>query len=136
MVTTTAAQRRIEAKHEFDTYLAGCPSRQLLDVIANKWVTLVIAALGDGPHRHSELRREIAGVSQKMLTQTLRELERDGLITRTVTPEVPVRVDYQLTDLGLDLQVVVLQLKHWAEDNMARILAHREVASSRPLSGP
>ena len=98
---------------EYDAFLAKCPSRQLLDRISDKWVALVLAALGsDGPHhpgadcvgeprsmRYSELSRRLAGVSQKMLTQTLRSLERDGLITRTVTPTVPVTVTYELTDV-------------------------------------
>ncbi len=129
MATTTAAQRRAEAKVEFDAYLASCPSRQLLDVIANKWVCLVLTALADGPKRHSELRRAIVGVSQKMLTQTLRELERDGLLTRTVTASVPVRVDYELTELGQDLQRVVRDLKQWAEHNMGKVLEARAAAT-------
>jgi DNA-binding HxlR family transcriptional regulator len=129
-MTMTADQRRERAKHEFDAFLAGCPSRQLLDVIANKWVCLLLSALQDGPRRHGELRRDIAGISQKMLTQTLRELERDGLVTRTVTPTVPVRVDYEATELGLDLQRVMRGLKAWAEANMDQILANRQRAES------
>ena len=77
----------------------------------------------------SAIGRQIAGISQKMLTQTLRELERDGLVTRTVTLAVPVRVDYQLTTLGQDLQAVVRPLKIWAEHNMDRILEHRARAT-------
>ena len=100
MPTMTAAQKRDHAKAEFDAYLAPCPSRLLLDRISDKWVTLVICSLEDGPQRFSELSRRLAGVSQKMLTQTLRTLERDGLVTRTVTASVPVRVDYALTPLG------------------------------------
>ena len=113
MPTMTAAQKRALAKVDYDAFLAGCPSRQLLDRISDKWVALILAALGsDGPHRHaagsvvqprsmrySELARRLAGVSQKMLAQTLRSLERDGLVTRTVTPTVPVTVAYELTDL-------------------------------------
>ena len=128
MPTMTADQRREQAKQEFDAFMAGCPSRQLLDVIANKWVCLLLNALEDGPRRHGELRRDIAGISQKMLTQTLRELERDGLVTRSVTPTVPVRVDYEATELGLDLQRVMKGLKTWAEANMAHILEHRRLA--------
>jgi DNA-binding HxlR family transcriptional regulator len=126
MATRTAAQRRAQAKTEFDAYLATCPSRQLFDMIGNKWVGLIIAALHDGPLRHSQLRTTIAGVSQKMLTQALRELERDGLATRTVTASVPARVDYELTALGQDLWTVIQPLKNWAEQNMATIQAHRE----------
>jgi DNA-binding HxlR family transcriptional regulator len=99
----TAAQRRAAEKSDYDAFLARCPSRQLLDRISDKWVTLVLAALSDGPQRYSELARRIAGVSQKMLTQTLRSLERDGLVTRTVTATVPVTVSYELTELGRSL---------------------------------
>jgi DNA-binding HxlR family transcriptional regulator len=76
--------------------------------------------------RYSELSRRLAGVSQKMLTQTLRSLERDGLISRTVTPTVPVTVTYEITDLGQSLQQVMLNLKAWAEAHMGAVLAHRE----------
>src|SRR6184192_875265 len=121
MATTTATQRRAQSKAEYDAFLAQCPSRQLLDRLSDKWVTLVVSALGsDGSHRpdigcagqprpmrYSELARLLAGVSQKMLTQTLRSLERDGLITRTVTPTVPVTVTYELTELGLSLYDLV-----------------------------
>ena len=133
MATTTAAARREQAKDEYDAYLASCPSRQLLDMIGNKWVGLVLAGLESGPRRHSELARQIAGVSQKMLTKTLRELERDGLVTRTVTASVPVRVDYDLTDLGRDLQSVVRPLKDWAEAHMGEILDHRQTTARSGL---
>jgi DNA-binding HxlR family transcriptional regulator len=141
----TAAQQRAQAKVEYDAFLARCPSRQLLDRIADKWVALILAALGsDGPHRpgvdgvgesrsmrYSELSRRLAGVSQKMLTQTLRSLERDGLVTRTVMPTVPVTVTYELTDLGRSLQQVMGGIKEWAEAHMDAVLAHREVYDSR-----
>ena len=140
MATLTAARERAQAKVDYDAFLAGCPSRQLLDRISDKWVALILAALGsDGPHqlgsecvgqprsmRYSELSRRLAGVSQKMLTQTLRSLERDGLVTRTVTPTVPVTVTYRLTDLGISLQHVMLGLKQWAEAHMGEVLASRE----------
>ncbi|MER7274521.1 helix-turn-helix domain-containing protein [Dactylosporangium sp. NPDC000244] len=139
MATTTAAQKRAQAKVEYDAFLAQCPSRKLLDQIADKWVTLVLAALrSDGSHqfgadcageprsmRYSELSRLLAGVSQKMLTQTLRSLERDGLITRTVAPTVPVTVTYELTDLGLSLHQMMRGLKAWAEMHMDDVLANR-----------
>jgi DNA-binding HxlR family transcriptional regulator len=140
MPTMTAAQKRAEAKVDYDAFLAGCPSRQLLDRISNKWVALILAALGsDGPYktgadcprdprpmRYSELSRRLAGVSQKMLTQTLRSLERDGLVTRTVTPTVPVTVTYELTELGLSLQQVMYGIKMWAERHMDEVLANRD----------
>jgi DNA-binding HxlR family transcriptional regulator len=125
MPTMTATQKRQRAKAEYDAFLAACPTRQLYGTVANKWVGLVMCALEGGSKRHSELARAVAGVSQKMLTQTLRELERSGLITRTVTPSVPVRVDYEMTELGASLQVVMQQLKDWAEVNMDRILDAR-----------
>ncbi|MFV2144189.1 MULTISPECIES: winged helix-turn-helix transcriptional regulator [Isoptericola] len=125
MATTTAVQRKQRAKEAYDAYLASCPSRRLLDRISDKWVTLVLAALRDGPLRYSELAARIAGVSQKMLTQTLRSLERDGLVTREVTPSVPVRVDYALTPLGDSLRERITLLKEWAEHHMADVDAAR-----------
>ena len=121
MPTMTAQQRRDEARAEFDAFLASCPSRKLLDRISDKWVTLVLKSLVDGPKRYSEVSRQLAGVSQKMLTQTLRSLERDGMLTRTVTPSVPVRVDYELTPLGESLGGVLGQLKTWAEQHMPEV---------------
>ena len=133
MSTTTAAQRRAQARVEYDEFLAVCPSRALMDRLSGKWVPLVMCALGgaDEPRalRFSELAREIAGVSQKMLTQTLRALEADGLLTRTVTPTVPVTVSYELTDLGRSLLGVFRGLKQWAEEHMDEVLAHRDATS-------
>ncbi|ABW14136.1 transcriptional regulator, HxlR family [Parafrankia sp. EAN1pec] len=145
MPTLTAAQKRAQAQADYDAFLARCPSRQLLDRISDKWVTLVLAALGsDGPHapgsnhvgepramRYSELARRLAGVSQKMLTQTLRSLERDGLVTRTVTATVPVTVTYELTDLGLSLHHMMHGIKDWAEAHMDEVLANREEYDTR-----
>ncbi len=132
MGTQTATQRRQAEKEAYDAFLAGCPTRQVLDTIADKWAALLVNALADGPRRHSELRRVVAGVSQKMLTQTLRTLERDGLVTRTVTASVPVRVDYELTALGRDLLPVLRALKQWSEANIEHILAHREAFDAQP----
>lgn len=126
MATTTAAERRELAKIAYDAYLADCPSRQLLETLGDKWVVLVLTALADGPHRHSDLRRRIAGVSQKMLTQTLRRLERDGLLTRTVDATVPVTVTYTITSLGWSLFEVVRPLKTWAEANIVEVLSSRD----------
>ena len=146
MATTTATQRRAQAKVEYDAFLAACPSRKLLDRLSDKWVTLILAALGSGggshqpgadcageprSMRYSELLRLLVGVSQKMLTQTLRSLERDGLITRTVTPTVPVTVTYELTDLGLSLHDMIRGLKTWAEEHMDDVLANRETYDTR-----
>jgi DNA-binding HxlR family transcriptional regulator len=145
MATRTAAQNRAHTKAEYDAFLAACPSRKLLDRLSDKWVTLILAALGsDGSHqpgsgcageprpmRYSELLRLLAGVSQKMLTQTLRSLERDGLVTRTATPTVPVTVSYELTDLGLSLHQTMRGIKTWAETHMDDVLANRETHDAR-----
>jgi DNA-binding HxlR family transcriptional regulator len=149
MPTMTASEKRAQAKVEYDAFLAGCPSRQLLDRVSDKWVALILAALGsDEPHRragdcasehpvdarslrYSELSRQLAGVSQKMLTQTLRSLERDGLLTRTVTPTVPITVTYELTDLGLSLHHVMRGLKQWAEAHMDQVFANRDQYDAR-----
>ena len=123
MATMNADQRRQAERLVFDAYLAACPSRKLLDRISDKWVTLVICALADGPMRFSALSRHLAGVSQKMLTQTLRTLERDGLVTRHVTPTVPVRVDYELSALGRSLLEPIQHMKDWAEAHMDDVSA-------------
>ncbi|WP_165985826.1 helix-turn-helix domain-containing protein [Streptomyces sp. YIM 98790] len=125
MPTRTAAQRREEARDAFDAFLAECPTRRLIERISDKWVGLVLRELACGPRRYSDLSRQLAGVSQKMLTRTLRNLERDGLVTRTVTPSVPVRVDYGLTPLGQSLLPVMRAIKSWAEQYMAEVLASR-----------
>lgn len=125
MPTTTAAQRREHARTEYDAFIAACPTRKLLDRLSDKWVTLIMAALAGGSLRYGDLSRKIAGVSQKMLTQTLRSLERDGLVSRSVTPTVPVRVDYELTELGMSLQAVMRAVKHWAETNIESVEAAR-----------
>lgn len=134
MATQTAGQRRHKARLEYDAYLATCPSRQLLSLLASKWVVLVLSALDDDAVRYSELRRRIAGVSQKMLTQTLRELERDGLVDREVTPTVPVTVRYSLTATGRSLYAVITPLKAWAEENIHSVLAARAAHDDAPGS--
>jgi DNA-binding HxlR family transcriptional regulator len=135
MATTTAARRRELARVEYDAFLAVCPSRQLLDRLSDKWVGLVLQALANGPQRYNEVARTVAGVSQKMLTQTLRTLERDGLATRTVTPTVPVRVDYELTDLGRSLLPVMRAIKDWAEAHMDDVLAARSRYDGEKVAG-
>jgi DNA-binding HxlR family transcriptional regulator len=93
----------------------------LLSRIGDKWTVLVVQTLGEGPKRFNELRREIPSVSQRMLTLTLRNLERDGLVNRTVTPSIPPRVDYELTGLGRSLLTPILGLANWALDNIEAI---------------
>jgi DNA-binding HxlR family transcriptional regulator len=126
MATMTAAQRREQARADYDAFLRECPSHQLLGRLSDKWVSLVIAALSGGSRRYSDLSRTIAGVSPKMLTQTLRTLERDGIISRTVTPAVPVRVDYALTPLGTSLAGLLTAVKDWAETHFEDVRAARE----------
>jgi len=98
---------------------------EVLDRVGDKWSVLVVVTLGDGPKRFNELRRSIASISQRMLTLTLRGLERDGLVTRTVFPTIPPRVDYELTELGHSLLQPVGALGSWARENRARILRAR-----------
>ena len=93
----------------------------LLSRIGDKWTVLVVQTLGSGPRRFNELRREIPSVSQRMLTLTLRNLERDGLVNRTVTPTIPPRVDYELTSLGSSLQKPICGLATWATENVEAI---------------
>jgi DNA-binding HxlR family transcriptional regulator len=95
----------------------------LLSRIGDKWTVLVVQTLGDGPKRFNELRREIPSVSQRMLTLTLRNLERDGLVSRAVTPSIPPRVDYALTELGQSLQKPICGLATWALDHVEDIHA-------------
>lgn len=98
----------------------------ILGRVGDKWTVLVVGYLSDGPMRFSELKRGIGGISQKMLTITLRGLERDGFVTRTVFPSIPPRVDYELTDLGRELRVPVNALGEWARVNIARVRQARE----------
>jgi len=107
-------------------YAKDCPSRQILDRIGDTWSVLVVVMLADGSHRYSELAKRIHGVSPKMLTQTLRGLERDGLISRVVHPVVPPRVDYALTELGKSLYSLVEGLEKWAESHIDDVQAARE----------
>ncbi|WP_144122427.1 winged helix-turn-helix transcriptional regulator [Catellatospora sichuanensis] len=126
MTTLNAPQRREQQREEYNAYLSQCPGHQLLATLSDKWVTLVLAALADRPRRYSDLSRTIPGASQKMLTQTLRKLERDGLLTRTVTPSVPVRVDYGVTPLGRSLIPVQQAIKTWAETHIEQVHLARD----------
>lgn len=108
-----------------NVYAEACPSRAILELIADKWTLLILPALKRGPMRNGDLMRLIGGVSQKMLTQTLRELERNGLVVRHNFQEVPPRVEYALTDLGRSLADTVRKLDAWAETNIAQVLAAR-----------
>ncbi|ROO85270.1 HxlR family transcriptional regulator [Actinocorallia herbida] len=102
-----------------------CRLRDVLDRVGDKWSVLVLNLLGDGPRRYSELQRAIEGISQRMLTLTLRSLERDGLVSRTVTPTSPPRVDYALTPVGETLSAQVAGLITWAEEHRPYVAASR-----------
>lgn len=107
-------------------YRADCPTRPLLDRIGDRWTVLVVGILGQGDARFSELLRRVEGVSQKMLTQTVRALERDGLVLRTVYPEVPVRVVYALTDAGRTLLEPLRALQDWSIAHVDAVSAAQE----------
>ncbi len=107
-------------------YCEACPSRQVLALVADKWTLLLMPALSRAPLRNSELMRLVEGISQKMLTQTLRELERNGLVVRHDFGEVPPRVEYTLTPLGRSLAHAIRKLDDWAEGNFTEVVAARE----------
>ncbi|RYB91264.1 transcriptional regulator [Nocardioides glacieisoli] len=109
-----------------DAFDPDCPTRVVLDRIGDKWTVLVIGSLEDGSLRFSELRARIGGVAPKVLTQTLRAMERDGLLTRTVHAQVPPRVDYELTPLGASLTGPIATLTDWAETHLTQILGSRD----------
>lgn len=112
-------------------YERECPSRQILDRIGDTWSVLIIGSLADGPLRFTELAARIGGVSPKMLTQTLRGLERDGMISRTVHPVVPPKVEYALTSLGASLLDLVSALGSWAEKHIADVIDARTAYDNR-----
>ena len=116
---------------QYDVFVATCPTRQVLAIVADKWTTLVIVALAQGTKRFQQLKREIGGVTQKMLTQTLRTLERDGLVSRNAYATVPPRVEYSLTPLGESLTQPLAALTLWAEANVEQIEAARAAADAR-----
>ncbi|MGX9963778.1 winged helix-turn-helix transcriptional regulator [Roseomonas sp. F4] len=109
--------------HLPNAYDANCPTRLVLDRIADKWAVLLLILLAEAPHRFNALRRRIDGLSQKMLSQTLKSLERDGLVTRTAFPTVPVTVEYAITPLGATLAERVDGLRLWAEQHMTDVQA-------------
>jgi DNA-binding HxlR family transcriptional regulator len=135
MATHTAAQRRARAGAAHRARLAHCPTHRLLDRIGNKWVSLVLKELAGGPRRYGDLARAIAGVTQKMLTETLRGLERDGLVSRSVVTAVPVRVDYRLTPLGQSLLPVMHVVTLWAEQHIDEIDAARHAYDAKDHVG-
>lgn len=117
-----------------NVYDPECPSRRALDLIADKWTALIVTLLGDRPHRFNELRRTVGGISQKVLTERLRDLERDGLVWRRVYDTVPPSVQYGLTPLGLTLHEPIGAVTHWAERHLRAIDAARRVYAKREIA--
>lgn len=116
-------------KQKCDVMNPDCPSRKVLERIADKWTSLVIYALAERTMRYGELQRRVGGVSQKMLTQTLRSLEQDGLVARKIYPVVPPMVEYSLTPLGKTLIEPLTAIRRWAEQHLPKLLENREAAS-------
>ncbi|MFF3501592.1 winged helix-turn-helix transcriptional regulator [Streptomyces sp. NPDC003247] len=112
-------------------FLADCPARLAIDIISGKWAVVTLFALSDGPLRHGELVELIGGVSRKVLTQTLRALQDNGLVERRVYAEAPPRVEYSLTELGRTLEEPITRLTEWARSNGAEIVAFRETAEAK-----
>ncbi|MFP2925622.1 winged helix-turn-helix transcriptional regulator [Pyxidicoccus sp. 3LG] len=119
------------AEQRGDLYAPACPSRGVLEHVTSRWGVLVLVALLDGTHRFSELRRKVAGVSEKMLAQTLHALEEDGFVLREVHPVIPPHVDYTLTPLGEEVAGHVEVLVDWIEESMPRILEARAKQTPR-----
>jgi len=119
---------------KWDAYNERCPTRMVLDRIADKWTVLIVGALEEKTKRFGELRREVGGVSQKMLTQTLRGLERDGVVARTVYASVPPKVEYSLTRLGRTLVHILEEIRKWSELNIEDVLKARDDFDSRSQS--
>jgi DNA-binding HxlR family transcriptional regulator len=110
---------------KYNVYAAQCPTRQALDRIADKWTALIVGLLGERTHRFGELRRSIEGISHKVLTQTLRSLERDGLVHRETKPTNPPTVEYSLTPLGATLVAPLKSIRDWAEQHIEQVQAAR-----------
>jgi DNA-binding HxlR family transcriptional regulator len=126
-VTFAEKQRFIMAKKKKNSIIEICPVRNVVARFGNKWALLVIIILDEnGPIRFNQLRKQIPDISTKVLSNTLRVLEADGLVKRTVFPEVPVRVEYELTETGRTLVPIVLSLTEWAKNNMKSIMMHRK----------
>jgi DNA-binding HxlR family transcriptional regulator len=111
---------------DWNVLLRTCPSRTSLAEIANKWTALIVVVLGQGPLRFTQLRDQVDGISPKVLAETLRRLQRDGIVTRQAYAEMPPRVEYELTDLGRTLRVPLDALRVWAEANIDDVLKSRD----------
>ncbi|UFS60586.1 winged helix-turn-helix transcriptional regulator [Subtercola endophyticus] len=118
-------ERQEMGEGPWDPYTRDCPTRQVLDRIGDRWTVLIVGSLSGGTLRFSEIRKTVYGISQKMLTQTLRGLERDGLVTRTIYPQIPPKVEYQLTPAGATLVPLLGSLQEWAKEHMSVIIDAR-----------
>ncbi|MBF6297221.1 helix-turn-helix transcriptional regulator [Nocardia amamiensis] len=129
---------RSESSSLVESYLHHCPAREVLAVLADKWVMLVLSVLrdNDGPIRFNDLRRRLDGITQKMLTRTLRNLEREGLVRRAVYPTVPPRVEYSLTELGSSIGALSHAMGVWAVEHQHEILAARAEFDARSAAEP
>ncbi|WP_345471028.1 helix-turn-helix domain-containing protein [Glutamicibacter ectropisis] len=121
----------MDSHESFNVFVQNCPSREIMQRLGDKWTPLVLLALADGPQRFSELRQLIGSVTPKVLTSTLRTLERDGLVKRTVFAQVPVRVDYELTDVGHSLLGPMEILRQWSESHASKVLKARDEFDAR-----
>ncbi|UXN32868.1 helix-turn-helix domain-containing protein [Glutamicibacter sp. M10] len=121
----------MDSHESFNVFVQNCPSREIMQRLGDKWTPLVLLALAEGPQRFSVLRSRIGSVTPKVLTSTLRTLERDGLVKRTVFAQVPVRVDYELTDVGLSLLDPMEILRRWSEQHAAKVLKARDEFDAR-----
>jgi len=117
----------LETTPPWNVFDSHCPTRQVLDLIADKWTVLIIRRLADGTLRFAQLRRSVDGISQKVLTNILRSLERDGIVTRRIYASVPPKVEYSLTTLGRSLCILVEGVCGWAEANIEQVQVAREV---------
>lgn len=121
-MTSSATANPKLANRRGEVFSAACPSREILNHVTSRWGVLVLVALMEGTHRFSDLRRKIDGVSEKMLAQTLQQLEKDGFIDRVAYPVVPPHVEYSLTPLGEEIGSQVDSLIDWIESNLSKIL--------------
>ena len=134
METTSRVLAGRHRRRKGNVHDASCPSRAVLDHVTSRWGTLILLVLLDGTHRFSELARTIGGVSEKMLAQSLQQLEADGFVTRTVFPTVPPKVEYSLTPLGREAAAHIKTLTDWVEKNVGKVVtirSKRQAAISR-----
>lgn len=128
MSSSDTAQELFRVWQRGNLFAPDCPSRPVLQHLTSRWGALVMIGLAIGPHRFAQLRRRIGGISERMLAQTLQELEADGFVLRTAHPVVPPHVDYELTELGREASAHVVALTTWIEGSLPRIMAGRKAA--------